>query len=138
MTFSRLPLAVGALVGLAAAAPARAELVHLTSGRVISASSVVLAEETATIRLRGGGGSEGLRIGGENCHEKRNCHHAKNSELNPVPRDLASPERTIRRLGNDRKTPLPDPRGLAAPRVNQIRMANAKVPGLRRHSPAAA
>jgi hypothetical protein len=55
MTFSRLPLAVGVLVGLAAAAPARAELVHLTSGRVISASSVVLAEETATIRLRGGG-----------------------------------------------------------------------------------
>ena len=55
MTSFRLPLAGALLAGLAAAAPARAELVHLTSGRVVSASSVVLGEETATIRLRGGG-----------------------------------------------------------------------------------
>jgi hypothetical protein len=44
---------LAALLGPAAAA--RAELVHLTSGRVVSASRVVLGEETATITLRGGG-----------------------------------------------------------------------------------
>jgi hypothetical protein len=46
-------LSIAALLGSAGAA--RAELVHLTSGRVISASKVVLGEETATITLRGGG-----------------------------------------------------------------------------------
>jgi hypothetical protein len=52
----RLPVAaaaVTALLGLAA--PARADLVTLSSGRVMSAASVVLGDETATIRLRGGG-----------------------------------------------------------------------------------
>jgi transglycosylase-like protein with SLT domain len=48
-------VAVGAAAGLALAAPARADLVVLSSGRVISAASVVLTDETATIRLRGGG-----------------------------------------------------------------------------------
>ena len=55
MTFSLRTLALGAVAGLAAAAPAGADLVVLASGRVISASSVVLTAETATIRLRGGG-----------------------------------------------------------------------------------
>jgi hypothetical protein len=55
MTFSSRLLAVGLLAGLIPAAPAGADLVVLSSGRVISASSVVLTEETATIRLRGGG-----------------------------------------------------------------------------------
>ena len=48
-------LALGLAAGLALAAPARADLVVLSSGRVISASSVVLSADTATIRLRGGG-----------------------------------------------------------------------------------
>ena len=54
----RLPLrslTLGLTAGLALAAPARADLVVLTSGRVMSASSVVLTEDTATIRLRSGG-----------------------------------------------------------------------------------
>src|SRR5687767_13230142 len=55
MTFSARLLAVGLLAGLVPATPASADLVVLSSGRVISASSVVLSEETATIRLRGGG-----------------------------------------------------------------------------------
>ena len=46
---------LGLTAGLALAAPARADLVVLTSGRVMSASSVVLTEDTATIRLRSGG-----------------------------------------------------------------------------------
>ncbi len=54
MTFSST-IAVAVLAGLAWAAPARADLVVLSSGRVISASSVVLGVDTATIRLRGGG-----------------------------------------------------------------------------------
>ena len=48
-------LALGLTAGLALAAPARADLVVLASGRVMSASSVVLTEDTATIRLRSGG-----------------------------------------------------------------------------------
>src|SRR4051812_39011182 len=55
MTFSPRLLALGLTAGLACAAPARADLVVLSSGRVISASSVVLGTDTATIRLRGGG-----------------------------------------------------------------------------------
>ena len=55
MTFSLRPLALGRTAGLALAAPARADLVVLSSGRVMSAASVVLTDETATIRLRGGG-----------------------------------------------------------------------------------
>lgn len=55
MTLSLRALAFGAAAGLAVAAPAGADLVVLSSGRVISASSVVLTAETATIRLRGGG-----------------------------------------------------------------------------------
>ncbi len=59
MTFScrSVALGVGACLAacLAFAAPARADLVVLSSGRVISASSVVLNADTATIRLRGGG-----------------------------------------------------------------------------------
>src|SRR3954469_4682068 len=55
MTFSLRPLALGLTAGLALAAPARADLVVLSSGRVMSAASVVLTDETATIRLRGGG-----------------------------------------------------------------------------------
>jgi hypothetical protein len=55
MTFSARSLAFAMMAGLAAAAPAGADLVVLSSGRVISASSVVLTADTATIRLRGGG-----------------------------------------------------------------------------------
>jgi hypothetical protein len=55
MTFSRSTVAVASLAGLALAAPAHADLVVLSSGRVISASSVVLTADSATIRLRGGG-----------------------------------------------------------------------------------
>src|SRR5687768_13602338 len=55
MTFSLRSVALGILTGLAAAAPAGAELVVLSSGRVISAASVVLTVDAATIRLRGGG-----------------------------------------------------------------------------------
>jgi hypothetical protein len=55
MAFSLRSLAFGLVAGLAAAAPAGADLVVLSSGRVISAASVVLTTETATIRLRGGG-----------------------------------------------------------------------------------
>ncbi len=55
MTCSPRLLAVGLLAALVPAAPASAELVVLSSGRVISASNVVLTEDTATIRLRGGG-----------------------------------------------------------------------------------
>src|SRR6187455_3717640 len=55
MTFSLRPLALSLTAGLALAAPARADLVVLSSGRVMSAASVVLTDETATIRLRGGG-----------------------------------------------------------------------------------
>ena len=55
MTFSVRSLALGLTAGLALAAPARADLVVLSSGRVISAASVALTDETATIRLRGGG-----------------------------------------------------------------------------------
>ena len=55
MTFPLRLLVLGLLAGLALAAPARADLVVLSSGRVISASSVVLTADTATIRLRGGG-----------------------------------------------------------------------------------
>ena len=55
MTFSLRPLALGLTAGLALAAPARADLVVLSSGRVISASSVVLTDDTATIRVRAGG-----------------------------------------------------------------------------------
>jgi len=54
----RLPLrslTLGLTAGLAFAAPARADLVVLASGRVMAAASVVLTEDTATIRLRGGG-----------------------------------------------------------------------------------
>ncbi len=55
MTAALRTLALALLAGLAAAAPAAADLVVLSSGRVMSASSVVLTAETATIRLRGGG-----------------------------------------------------------------------------------
>jgi len=55
MTFPSRTVAVAVLAGLALAAPARADLVVLSSGRVISASSVVLTADSATIRLRGGG-----------------------------------------------------------------------------------
>ena len=55
MTFFCRTVAVTLLAGLALAAPARADLVVLSSGRVISASSVALTADTATIRLRGGG-----------------------------------------------------------------------------------
>jgi len=55
MTFSFTSLALGLATGLALAAPARADLVVLSSGRVMSASSVVLTDDTATIRLRSGG-----------------------------------------------------------------------------------
>lgn len=55
MIFPFRSVAFGVLAGLALAAPAAADLVVLSSGRVISASSVVLTAETATIRLRGGG-----------------------------------------------------------------------------------
>jgi hypothetical protein len=48
-------LVLGVTAGLALAAPARADLVVLSSGRVMSVSSVVLTAESATIRLRGGG-----------------------------------------------------------------------------------
>ena len=48
MTFSLRPLALGLTAGLAlVAAPARADLVVLSSGRVMSASSVVLTDDTA-------------------------------------------------------------------------------------------
>jgi hypothetical protein len=46
-------LSLAALLGPAVAA--HAELVHLTSGRVVSAGKVVFAGDTATITLRGGG-----------------------------------------------------------------------------------
>ena len=55
MVLSPKSIVLGLAAGLALAAPARADLVLLSSGRVISASSVVLTDETATIRLRGGG-----------------------------------------------------------------------------------
>jgi hypothetical protein len=55
MIFSLRSVALGILAGLTVAAPAGAELVVLSSGRVISAASVVLTADTATIRLRGGG-----------------------------------------------------------------------------------
>ena len=55
MAFSLRSLALGLTAGLALAAPARADLVVLSSGRVMSASSVVLTADSATIRLRGGG-----------------------------------------------------------------------------------
>jgi Transglycosylase SLT domain len=55
MPLSLRSLALGLTAGLALAAPAGADLVVLSSGRVMSASSVVLTEDTATIRLRGGG-----------------------------------------------------------------------------------
>jgi hypothetical protein len=55
MTCPTRPLALAVLAGLALAAPARADLVVLSSGRVISASKVVLTDESATITLRGGG-----------------------------------------------------------------------------------
>src|SRR5215212_5834305 len=48
-------VALGLGAGLVLSAPAHADLVVLSSGRVISASSVVLTAESATIRLRGGG-----------------------------------------------------------------------------------
>jgi transglycosylase-like protein with SLT domain len=55
MTLSPRTAAAAVLAGLALAAPARADLVVLSSGRIISASSVVLSADSATIRLRGGG-----------------------------------------------------------------------------------
>ncbi len=55
MTAASRIVALGLLAGLALAAPAAADLVLLSSGRVMSASSVVLTADTATIRLRGGG-----------------------------------------------------------------------------------
>jgi hypothetical protein len=55
MPFPIRSVAFGVLAGLAAAAPAGADLVVLSSGRVISAASVVLTADTATIRLRSGG-----------------------------------------------------------------------------------
>jgi hypothetical protein len=59
MTFRcrSVALGLGAFGGacLALATPARADLVLLSSGKVISASSVVLTADTATIHLRGGG-----------------------------------------------------------------------------------
>jgi hypothetical protein len=55
MAFSLRSLALGLTAWLAVAAPAGADLVVLSSGRVMSASSVVLTDDTATIRLRGGG-----------------------------------------------------------------------------------
>jgi soluble lytic murein transglycosylase-like protein len=55
MSVSLRPLALALAAALAAAAPAAADLVLLSSGRVMSASSVVLTADTATIRLRGGG-----------------------------------------------------------------------------------
>jgi hypothetical protein len=55
MTFSSRIAAIVLLAGLAGAVPAHADLVVLSSGKVISASSVVLGTDTATIRLRGGG-----------------------------------------------------------------------------------
>jgi hypothetical protein len=55
MTLPPRLLTLGLLAGLAVAAPARADLVVLSSGRVISASSVSLSTDTATITLRGGG-----------------------------------------------------------------------------------
>jgi soluble lytic murein transglycosylase-like protein len=55
MTFSPRSVALGLLAGLAVAAPARADLVVLSSGRVISAARVTLSGGTATITLRGGG-----------------------------------------------------------------------------------
>jgi len=55
MTFPCRIVAVAAMAGLALAAPAQADLVVLSSGRVISASHVVLSADSATIRLRGGG-----------------------------------------------------------------------------------
>ena len=55
MTFSVRSLALGLTAGLALAAPARADLVVLSSGRVISAASVALTDDTAIIRLRSGG-----------------------------------------------------------------------------------
>src|SRR6476659_5686066 len=54
-TRSIATVALGLAAASALAAPARADLVVLSSGRVISAASVVLSDETATIRLRGGG-----------------------------------------------------------------------------------
>jgi hypothetical protein len=55
MTFASRIVALGLLAGFGTAAPAAADLVVLSSGRVMSAASVVLTTETATIRLRGGG-----------------------------------------------------------------------------------
>ncbi len=55
MTAANRTVALGLLAALGLAAPAAAELVVLSSGRVMSASSVVLTGDTATIRLRGGG-----------------------------------------------------------------------------------
>ena len=55
MTFPLRTVVLGLAAGAALAAPARAELVVLSSGRVISASSVALTADTATIVLRGGG-----------------------------------------------------------------------------------
>jgi hypothetical protein len=55
MSCSNRTVALGLVAGLAVTAPAAADLVVLSSGRVMSASSVVLTAETATIRLRGGG-----------------------------------------------------------------------------------
>jgi hypothetical protein len=55
MGFPLRTLAFGLTAGLAVAAPAGADLVVLSSGRVMSASSVALTADTATIRLRGGG-----------------------------------------------------------------------------------
>jgi hypothetical protein len=55
MSCSSRTVALGLVAGLAVTAPAAADLVVLSSGRVMSASSVVLTADTATIRLRGGG-----------------------------------------------------------------------------------
>lgn len=51
----RLLPALSLVALLGAAGTAHADLVHLASGRVISAAKVVLGEETAVITLRGGG-----------------------------------------------------------------------------------
>jgi hypothetical protein len=55
MGIQRRLVALTLLAGLAAAAPARADLVVLTSGRVMSAAGVTYDGELATIKLRGGG-----------------------------------------------------------------------------------
>jgi hypothetical protein len=55
MTCSTGTVALGLVIGLAVATPAAADLVVFSSGRIMSASGVVLTAETATIRLRGGG-----------------------------------------------------------------------------------